>query len=144
MNILTMKKEDFEKVPFRNAETNLDDFYSAVIIPTEDMHDSGYRCMDFVAVNSKKEPICRLSGCSDVLDIDGIGGYGLNGVLSDMVDNKAWKIDCLPCGYLRIFAGTSYKLQADSIPVSDYSLYAVKTVRNVVVRIELMKEKGVV
>lgn len=35
MDILTMKKEDFEKVPFRNAETNLDDFYSVVIIPTE-------------------------------------------------------------------------------------------------------------
>ena len=119
MDILTMKKEDFEKVPFRNAETNLDDFYSAVIIPAEDMHDSGYRCMDFVAVNSSKEPICRL-------DIDGIGGYGLNGVLSDKVDNKAWKIDCLPCGYLRIFPRTGYKLQADSIPVSDYSLYAVK------------------
>jgi hypothetical protein len=47
-------------------------------------------------------------------------------VLSDKVDNKAWKIDCLPCGYLRIFPGSGYKLQADSIPVSDYSLYAVK------------------
>jgi len=128
MDILKMKKEDFEKVPFRNAETNLDDFYSAVIIPAEDMHDSGYRCMDFVAINSSKEPICRLSGCSDVLDIDGIGGYGLNGALSDKVDNKAWQIDCLPCGYLRIFPGTGYKLQADSVPVSDYSLYAVKTV----------------
>ena len=47
MDILTMKKEDFKKVPFRNTETNLDNFYSLVIIPTEDMHDSGYRCMDF-------------------------------------------------------------------------------------------------
>ena len=131
MDILTMKKEDFEKVPFRNAETNLDDFYSAVIIPTEDMHDSGFRCMDFVAVNSSQEPICRLSGCSDILAIDGTGGYGLNGMLSDKVDNKAWEIDCLPCGYLRIYPRTGYKLQADSIPVSSFSIYAVKTVEDI-------------
>lgn len=129
MDILTMKKEDFKKVPFRNTETNLDNFYSLVIIPTEDMHDSGYRCMDFVAVNSSREPICRLSGCSDILDIDGIGGYGLNGVLSDKVDNKAWQIDCLPCGYLRIYPRTGYKLQVNNIPVSNFSLYAVKTVK---------------
>lgn len=129
MNILKMKKEDFEKVPFRNTETNLDNIYSVVIIPTENMHDSGYRCMDFVAVNSIQEPVCRLSGCSDILAIDGTGGYGLNGVLSDKVDNKAWEIDCLPCGYLRIYPRTGYKLKVDSLPLSNFSLYAVKTVK---------------
>ena len=41
------------------------------------MHDSGFRTMDFVAY-SKNEPICLLSGCSDVIHIDGIGGFGHN------------------------------------------------------------------
>lgn len=74
MNIMSMTVEDFKAVHFRNADDNLSVVYSIVILPTDDMHDSGYRCMDFVAVNRDHKPICRLSGCSDVLHLDGIGG----------------------------------------------------------------------
>jgi hypothetical protein len=53
------------------------------------------------------EPVVRMSGCSDVINIDGMGGYGqlnLNGELPRFRPIQAWSIDCLPkSGYLRLF-----------------------------------------
>nr|DAG53228.1 MAG TPA: hypothetical protein [Caudoviricetes sp.] len=94
MNVFDMTKEDFEKVPERVGEFN-----ALVIIPQDYAHDSGWMCMDFVAV-------CRLSGCSDILKLDGIGGYGnwRDGKLPSCIEPKGWSIDCLPCGYLRLFS----------------------------------------
>ena len=73
------------------------------------MHESGYRRMNFVAVKNGK-PLCRLSGCSDVLHIEGIGGVGLKVIsdkpfsYNDLVERKAWSIDCLPkSGLLRMW-----------------------------------------
>lgn len=92
--IFDMTKEDFNKVPKRdNRWSDFGEFRSLVIIPMDYEHDSGWMCMDFVAVNDEGEPICRLSGCSDVLTFNVIGGCG-----------KRWSIDCLPCGYLRLFS----------------------------------------
>lgn len=65
------------KVPERGGwSRDIEEFSSLVIIPLNYAHDSGWMCMNFVAVNKDGEPICRLSGCSDVLNLDGIGGYG--------------------------------------------------------------------
>ena len=76
MNVFDMTKEDFKKVPERGGwSRDIGEFSSLVIIPQDYAHDSGWMCMDFVAVNKDGEPICRLSGCSDVLNLDGIGGY---------------------------------------------------------------------
>lgn len=90
MNILKMTKKDFLAVPMReHFDTKIELFNSLVIIPTRHKHESGFMCMDFVAVDHKDEPICRLSGCSDVLHLDGIGGYGkpyVPGVRTGMVD----------------------------------------------------------
>lgn len=92
--IFDMTKEDFNKVPKRdNRWSDFGEFRSLVIIPLDYEHDSGWMCMDFVAVNDEGEPICRLSGCSDVLTFDVTGERG-----------KRWSIDCLPCGYLRLFS----------------------------------------
>ena len=94
MKVFDMTKEDFEKVPKRcGFSEDIGEFSALVIIPQDYAHDSGWMCMDFVAVNEEGEPICRLSGCSDVLSFDVIGGHG-----------KRWSIDCLPCGYLRLFS----------------------------------------
>ena len=41
------------------------------------LHDSGYRTMSFVAV-VKGLPFCKIDAGSDVIDFDGIGGYGKN------------------------------------------------------------------
>ncbi len=118
-----MKKRDFDNVPERESwDANIGEFDSLVIIPTRRKHDSGYMCMDFVACN-KNEPVCRLSGCSDVLHIDGIGGYGKwNGCIPKYVSPKSWSVDCLPCGYLRVWC--SEKLEAGPA-LSSFEIYGV-------------------
>lgn len=110
MKVFNMKKEDFESVPqYNRMDGSGLEFAALVIIPTNEKHDSGWVCMDFVAVGFDGEPICRMSGWSDVLEIDGIGGLG-KGWLErykcgqEPTPPKSWKIDCLPCGYLRLFA----------------------------------------
>lgn len=124
MNIFEMTKEDFEKVPERGGwSRDIGEFSALVIIPQDYAHDSGWMCMDFVAVDKEGEPICKLSGCSDVLALDGIGGYGewLGGELPNCIKPKGWRIDCLPCGYLRLFSRSA--LTAGPA-LSDFQIYA--------------------
>lgn len=107
MNVFDMTKEDFEKVPERSGwSSDIREFSALVIIPLDYAHDSGWMCMDFVAVSKDGEPICRLSGCSDVLKLDGIDGRGnwRDSRLPSLIEPKGWRIDCLPCGYLRLFS----------------------------------------
>lgn len=126
MKIQEMTKEDFKKVPQRkNFMAPVPPFRSFVIIPTEQEHDSGYLCMEFVAADKDDKPIVRMSGCSDVVHINGIGGYGnwrnfKN--LPQMIPRVTWRIDCLPqSGYLRLFS--DYDLTCgDSL--SDFEVYA--------------------
>lgn len=89
------------------------------------LHDSGYRCMDFIAFNHNK-PIARLSGCSDVLHINGIGGYGEEkNYSSNKVDRVDWSVDCLrKTGYLRLFSN-SHQLKA-GCALSSFDLIAIK------------------
>ena len=124
MNIFYMTKEDFEKVPERDGwAKDIGEFYSLVIIPMDYAHDSGWMCMDFVAVDKEGEPICKLSGCSDVLNLDGIGGYGelKYGELPKFIAPKGWSIDCLPCGYLRLFSRDAL---IASRALSNFEIYA--------------------
>ena len=76
-----------------------------------------------VAVNKDGEPICRLSGCSDVLNLDGIGGYGnwRSGEIPRLIEPKGWSIDCLPCGYLRLF---SHSTLTAGPALSNFGIYA--------------------
>lgn len=95
-------RKEFEALPYRkwNEEIICD---SLAILPTRRLHDSGFRCMDFVAIQGNK-PICRCSGCSDVFHLGGIGGnnYGIN--QNEIPDRVAWSIDCLKVsGLLRVF-----------------------------------------
>ena len=93
------------------------DFDSLVILPLRTKHDSGYRCLDFVAVRNGK-PVCKLSGCSDVIHIGGIGSSYLG--KSDLVD---WSIDCLPkSGLLRLFAGDA--ILKDGGALSSFQVFA--------------------
>lgn len=123
MNILNMTKEDFENVPARGGfQRDIGVFSSLVIIPQDYAHDSGWMCMDFVAVDEEGEPICKLSGCSDVLNIDGIGGYGKRGtgIPPQFIKPKRWSIDCLPCGYLRLFGDC---IMTAGAALSDFEIY---------------------
>ena len=102
MNVFDMTKEDFEKVPKRDGwSRDIGEFSSLVIIPQDYAHDSGWMCMDFVAVSKEGEPICRLSGHSDVLELCEIERVYEFPRISKP---KEWRIGCLPCGYLRVFS----------------------------------------
>lgn len=121
--ILDMTKEDFAAVPYLDTCNNWNElvkdnpsghleFTSVVIIPTMyngeiAVHESEWACMDFVLVKDGY-PIGKVGGGSDVLHLDGIGGYGDNrmyeSMFSRMVPAKGWCIDCLPkTGYLNLW-----------------------------------------
>ena len=92
----------------RSVLARLFGFQEPDVWQVEHLHDSGYRCMDFVACKDD-EPICRLSGCSDVIHVDGIGGYGNEwleryGTIPETIPPSGWSIDCLPAsGLLRMW-----------------------------------------
>lgn len=121
-------QKELKALHARKWDEDIGQFDSLVILPTRQMHDSGYRCMDFVAVKDNK-PLCRLNGCSDVIHIDGIGGYGYkwsekgNGVPLG-IPAKGWSIDCLKVsGLLRLFADG--KMRAGRA-LSSFDIYAEK------------------
>jgi len=115
MLVNDMTRKDFEALPHREWNDDIGTFHSMVILPgrIKNMHDSGYRTMDFVATKDGKA-ICRLSGCSDVIHIEGIGGMGKYVMNSNMGNgywlgdlSHGWSIDCLPkSGLLQLFPGS--------------------------------------
>jgi len=96
-NINKMTRKEFESLPRGKWDQEIE-FDSMIILPgkAKDLHDSGYRLMDFVAVKGTK-PACLLSGCSDAIHIDGIGGFGDNwlkkyGRWPDTIPVGGWSI----------------------------------------------------
>ena len=122
IDIMQMTKEDFQKVPSVELPQT---FSSFVIVPTDELHDSGWGCMKFVLLDKMRNVIGSIGGYSDVIHIDGIGGYGRWSDRVPMeIPPKGWIIDCLPCGYLRVFArGT---LLCTDWVGSDFEVYCEK------------------
>lgn len=103
--ILEMSKEDFKNIPI--APEDLKEFKCLVIIPTNQEHDdSGFMNMKFVAIDDKLDPIGYLHPYDVIM---------FNSLIASNI--KSWRIDCLPCGYLRLF---SY---GNSITRDDLGLY---------------------
>lgn len=105
---LELTKEQLLSAPERQSWH--EDVYcdAFVIIPTDYLHDSEFRCMEVVALDDNNQPICKCAGGSDVIHLNGIGGYGHTDSYTERVKSQsgplvAWSIDCLPCGYLRLF-----------------------------------------
>ena len=127
--ITKMTRKEFESLPHRSWNEDIGKFNCLVILPgkSKDLHDSGYRCMDFVAVKDDKA-ICRLSGCSDVVHIEGIGGYGKDWLkkynkVPFLVPPTGWNIDCLPkSGLLRLFPGSRCMTCGEAL--SSFEIYA--------------------
>ncbi len=109
-NVNDMTRKEIESVPYRKSRVGEIHCSCLIILPQRSIHDSGYRCMDFVAVDKKSYPICRLSGCSDVVHIEGIGGYHYKWLdryktVPSSVPPTEWSIDCLKkSGLLRLFS----------------------------------------
>ena len=126
-DINNMTRKEFDALPESDWNNDIGTFTSLVVLPTRRKHDSGYRCMDFVAVKDG-EAMCRLSGCSDVIHINGIGGMGgfdTKAKTWDLVKGNlhpSWSIDCLPkSGLLHLFC--SYKIRAGSA-LSSFEIFA--------------------
>jgi hypothetical protein len=82
--------------------------------------------MDFAAV-TKDGPFCLLSGCSDVVHLDGIGGYGRRDTsrtsLPDCIPPSGWSMDCLPkSGLLRLWPSSGEMLIG--MALSSFEVYA--------------------
>jgi hypothetical protein len=124
--ILNMTKKDFEMIPDRAWGEDVGLFDTLVILPSKEKHDSGFRCMRFVAVKDNK-PLCMLGGCSDVIHIGGIGGLGFdwlakNGDVPNKVSPLPWCIDCLPrSGLLRLFCKEHLRCGCD---LSSFEIYS--------------------
>jgi hypothetical protein len=103
-------------------------FHHPDIYELNGMHDSGFRRMDFVACKDGK-PICKLSGCSDVVHFDGIGGFGYDwahryGTVPRLIPPSGWSMDCLArSGLLRIFPNTR-RIHV-GLALSSFEIYAV-------------------
>ena len=123
-----MTREDFEALPGRFWDKDIGEFDALIILPSEqkeELHESGYRFMDFVAVRDN-EPICKLSGCSDVIHLDGIGGFGKNWLeehktVPKTIKPSGWNMDCLPVsGLLRLW---SNKKLTVGIALSSFEIF---------------------
>ena len=128
MDINKMSKSDFLSIRRREWNEEVGEFDYLVIIPgnSRDLHDSGYRHITYCLCKGN-EPICLTSGGSDVIHLDGIGGYGQRphnyvAGLPHMIPPSGWNMDCLPkTGYLCLWANSKLVCDAD---LSSFEVYA--------------------
>jgi len=148
IDITTMTREELEAIPRAEYDVTFE-CESLIVLPGEPatrgeksrltqnkqdwekddyLHDSGYRCMSFIALDKKAQPLGRIGGCSDVIHVDGIGGYGYKWTertsgVPTQVPVSAWMIDCLPrSGLLRIFRMGGGGILCE-VPFSSFSIY---------------------
>lgn len=125
-DINSMTREEILNVPGRGWQEDIGEFDSLIIIPLDELHESDYRLMDFVACIGQK-PVRRLSGCSDVIHIGGVGGHGkwsLSRGLPSLVRPVGWSIDCLKeSGLLRLF---SHQKLTCGTALSSFDIYVVE------------------
>lgn len=71
-----MELNDYTLEEFREMEHFGKDseFNSLIIVPTENIHDSGFRCMKFILLDNNKI-VGVVGGNSDVVHPNGIGNY---------------------------------------------------------------------
>lgn len=126
---------EYSLVELRSLDYFLDvgeAFDSVIIVPMGYLHDSGYRCMKFVLCNDYKgEIVGVVGGGSDVIRLDGIGGYGLdysNNLRTGMCPCVGWELDCLVCGCLRLFTSSKMRMTLKSeLICSSFKVYSIKS-----------------
>lgn len=107
-------RKEFEALPRADWKNDVGEVSGLIILPTRYKHSSGFRCMEFVTIQ-KGKPTYKVSGCSDVIHLAGIGGHNIgehnfDGTLLERristrtCPRVSWSIDCLPVsGLLRLF-----------------------------------------
>lgn len=78
------------------AEKPTKTFCSVIIVPTDEIHDSGFRCMKFILTEGDRI-IGVVDTGSDVVWPNGIGNYGRNclGDLMQRIPYMNLRMDCL-------------------------------------------------
>ena len=106
-----------------------EEFNAFAIVPMEELHDSGYRCMKFI-LERDNDIVGAVSGWSDVVHVNGIGGYGTYGddfmsaLKSQMVPRVGMSMDCLPkSGCVRFFCDSDRIMKAEDLIGSDFIFY---------------------
>lgn len=128
--MLDYTKEDYLKMDnYYNGEP----FNSIIIVPTGEFHDSGFQCMKYIFTYGLEKIVGVQSGWSDILHLNGIGGYGLN--ISKALDRGGyvkvidWCVDCLPNGLVRVFCKKDLTILS-SYTFSDYCVFTMEEVSN--------------
>lgn len=100
-------RKSLDKLPYREKWDKEVKCWGILLYPSRTLHESGYRKLDFIALDKEMKPICKLSGCSDVLHLDGISAC-----LRTNTVKTSWSIDCLPNGLFRIWCGKQLTAKA--------------------------------
>lgn len=88
---LAVTQGELNCLPYSTNEIIGEEYSQIIIIPTEDIHDSEYRCMKYVLLKFKEYSL---------VVVGVVGGY--SDVIHLPKDVTRINIDCLPCGYLRV------------------------------------------
>lgn len=126
IDIKTVTVEELLQLDYQKPQQQ--QFNSVIIVPLGDpLHESGFRRMKFVYLKRDGEVAGVCGGPSDVLHLDGIGGYGQDwktGMDEHKIPVSAWSIDCLPNGCLRLFSRKP--LVAPENSLSDAEIFTVR------------------
>lgn len=121
---ITATKEKFLNLEYHRPDEN-EKFNGFVIIPTGELHESGYMRMKFALTLNGVVVGCVGGGC-DVVNLNGIGGFGLNfdrGLHTRIIPIVDWSIECLPNGLLRVFASKALTIR-DKYICSTFEIFA--------------------
>ena len=121
LNKITLKEFQGLKY-FGQTET----FNDIIIVPTDEIHDSGFRCMKFILVRRGEIVGCVGGGC-DVVHPNGIGNTGLHLNLDmyrqGLIPALNMSIDCLrESDCVRLMFGDN-ALKCEEFICSDFMFY---------------------
>jgi len=126
IDIKTVTVEELLHLDYQKPE--FQSFNSVIIVPLDgELHESGFRRMKFIYLKRDGEIVGVGGGPSDVLHLDGIGGYGQDwetSINERKAPISAWSIDCLPNGCLRLLSRKP--LIAPKNTLSDAEIFTVQ------------------
>jgi len=122
--IYEMEAHEFLDLPFIDKPEQA--FDSIIIIPSQELHDSGFNEIICVGVN-KNTAVGIVCNFSDIIYIDGITGCGRDWLTQCTKAPVAWSIDCLPKSQLlRLFIGTPGFKISTGRNVSSFEVFSYK------------------
>jgi len=110
-------------------------FDSVIIVPTNELHDSGFRCMKFILCNHGVIVGC-VGGMSDVVMPNGIGNLGWwkpndfsHRLYAGMVPYLGLSMDCLPgSNCIRLMMSMECVREPGDYILSDFCFYSKKEI----------------